>query len=107
MTRDAVLKYKFTFFKIAINKGRRELARHSMLQSLIGKEEEHLSPADAVREVCRDLKFITGQWLRPISISHIDSIQVNCSRTLIGRRIQQKCGRIQSTREQDLSAKGQ
>ena len=34
-----------------------ENTRDSMMQLLIGKEGEYLGPVDAVREVCRDLKF--------------------------------------------------
>jgi len=34
-----------------------ENTRDSMMQLLVGKEGEYLSPVDAVREVCRDLKF--------------------------------------------------
>jgi predicted component of type VI protein secretion system len=34
-----------------------ENTRDSMMQLLVGKEGEYLSPVDAVREVCKDLKF--------------------------------------------------
>jgi predicted component of type VI protein secretion system len=34
-----------------------ENTRDSMMQLLVGKEGEYLGPVDAVREVCRDLKF--------------------------------------------------
>jgi len=34
-----------------------ENTRDSMMQLLVGKEGEYLGPADAVREVCKDLKF--------------------------------------------------
>jgi predicted component of type VI protein secretion system len=34
-----------------------ENTRDSMMQLLVGKEGEYLCPVDAVREVCRDLKF--------------------------------------------------
>jgi type VI secretion system FHA domain protein len=34
-----------------------ENSRDSMMQLLVGKEGEYLGPVDAVREVCRDLKF--------------------------------------------------
>jgi type VI secretion system FHA domain protein len=34
-----------------------ENTRDSMMQLLVGKEGEYLGPVDAVREVCRDLKY--------------------------------------------------
>ena len=46
--------------------------RDSMMQLLVGKEGEYLSPVDAVREVCRDLKFHQDAVLEAMISAFLD-----------------------------------
>ena len=67
-----------------------ENTRDSMMQLLVGKEGEYLSPVDAVREVCRDLKFHQDAVLEAMISSFIefadrfdpDELQQNFDKTL-------------------------
>jgi predicted component of type VI protein secretion system len=67
-----------------------ENTRDSMMQLLIGKEGEYLSPVDAVREVCRDLKLHHGAVLEAMMSAFVefigrfnpDALQENFDRTL-------------------------
>ena len=49
-----------------------ENTRDSMMQLLVGKEGEYLGPVDAVREVCRDLKFHQDAVLEAMVSSFIE-----------------------------------
>ena len=49
-----------------------ENTRDSMMQLLVGKEGEYLGPVDAVREVCRDLKFHQDAVLEAMISSFIE-----------------------------------
>ena len=51
-----------------------ENSRDSMMQLLIGKEGEYLSPVDAVREVCRDLKIHQGAMLEAMMSAFVEYI---------------------------------
>jgi predicted component of type VI protein secretion system len=67
-----------------------ENTRDSMMQLLIGKEGEYLGPVDAVREVCRDLKFHQDAVLEAMMNAFVqfmarfdpDELQQNFDRTL-------------------------
>lgn len=67
-----------------------ENTRDSMMQLLVGKEGEYLSPVDAVREVCRDLKFHHDAVLEAMISAFVefsdkfdpDELQQNFDRTL-------------------------
>ncbi len=67
-----------------------ENTRDSMMQLLIGKEGEYLSPVDAVREVCTDLKIHQGAMLEAMMSAFVEYIsrfdpevlQENFDRTL-------------------------
>jgi len=67
-----------------------ENTRDSMMQLLIGKEGEYLSPVDAVREVCLDLKHHHDAILEAMVIAYQDfadrfdpsELQQNFDRTL-------------------------
>lgn len=67
-----------------------ENSRDSMMQLLIGKEGEYLSPVDAVREVCRDLKIHQSAMLEAMMAAIAeyigrfdpDALQENFDRTL-------------------------
>ncbi len=67
-----------------------ENTRDSMMQLLVGKEGEYLGPVDAVREVCRDLKFHQDAVLEAMISSFIefadrfdpDELQQNFDKTL-------------------------
>jgi type VI secretion system protein ImpI len=67
-----------------------ENTRDSMMQLLVGKEGEYLNPVDAVREVCRDLKFHQDAVLEAMISSFIefadrfdpDELQQNFDKTL-------------------------
>ena len=67
-----------------------ENTRDSMMQLLIGKEGEYLGPVDAVREVCRDLKFHHDAVLEGMMTAFVefidrfdpDELQENFNRTL-------------------------
>jgi len=49
-----------------------ENTRDSMMQLLVGTEGEYLSPVDAVREVCRDLKFHQDAVLEAMISAFLD-----------------------------------
>jgi type VI secretion system protein len=65
-------------------------SRESMMQLLVGKEGEYLAPVDAVREVCRDLRFhhdavmdaMTSAFLEFSDRFDPDELQENFDRTL-------------------------
>lgn len=67
-----------------------ENTRDSMMQLLVGREGEYLSPVDAVREVCRDLKFHHDAVLEAMISAFVefsdkfdpDEMQQNFDRTL-------------------------
>jgi predicted component of type VI protein secretion system len=67
-----------------------ENTRDSMMQLLIGKEGEYLSPVDAVREVCTDLKIHQGAMLEAMMSAFVEyigrfdpeALQENFDRTL-------------------------
>ncbi len=67
-----------------------ENTRDSMMQLLVGKEGEYLSPVDAVREVCRDLKFHQDAVLEAMISAFLeftdrfdpDELQQNFDKTL-------------------------
>jgi predicted component of type VI protein secretion system len=67
-----------------------ENTRDSMMQLLVGKEGEYLGPVDAVREVCRDLKFHQDAVLEAMISSFVefadrfdpDELQQNFDKTL-------------------------
>ena len=67
-----------------------ENTRDSMMQLLVGKEGEYLSPVDAVREVCRDLKFHQDAVLEAMINAFVefadrfdpDELQQNFDKTL-------------------------
>jgi predicted component of type VI protein secretion system len=67
-----------------------ENTRDSMMQLLVGREGEYLSPVDAVREVCRDLKFHHDAVLEAMISAFVefadkfdpDELQQNFDRTL-------------------------
>ncbi len=67
-----------------------ENSRASMMQLLVGKEENYLGPVDAVREVCNDLKFHQDAVLEGMMSAFgefvarfdPDVLQVNFDRTL-------------------------
>lgn len=67
-----------------------ENTRDSMMQLLVGTEGEYLSPVDAVREVCRDLKFHQDAVLEAMISAFLeftdrfdpDELQQNFDKTL-------------------------
>lgn len=67
-----------------------ENTRDSMMQLLVGKEGEYLSPIDAVREVCRDLKYHQDAVLEAMISAFVefsdkfdpDELQQNFDKTL-------------------------
>ena len=67
-----------------------ENIRDSIMQLLIGREGEYLGPLDAVREVCRDLKFHHDAVLEAMTSAFLefsdrfdpDELQENFDRTL-------------------------
>jgi predicted component of type VI protein secretion system len=67
-----------------------ENTRDSMMQLLIGKEGEYLSPVDAVREVCKDLKIhqsavieaMMSAFVEYIGRFNPEALQENFDRTL-------------------------
>ena len=67
-----------------------ENTRDSMMQLLVGKEGEYLNPVDAVREVCRDLKFHQDAVLEAMINAFVefadrfdpDELQQNFDKTL-------------------------
>lgn len=67
-----------------------ENTRDSMMQLLVGQEGEYLSPIDAVREVCRDLKYHQDAVLEAMVSAFVefsdkfdpDELQQNFDKTL-------------------------
>jgi type VI secretion system FHA domain protein len=67
-----------------------ENTRDSMMQLLVGKEGEYLGPVDAVREVCRDLKYHQDAVLEAMISAFVEfadkfdpvELQQNFDRTL-------------------------
>jgi predicted component of type VI protein secretion system len=84
LDQTAVLPHDNNPLKLAEN------TRDSMMQLLIGKEGEYLGPVDAVREVCRDLKFHQDAVLEAMMTAFVhymarfdpDELQQNFDRTL-------------------------
>jgi len=79
-----------------------ENARDSMLQLLVGKEGEYLAPVDAVREVCRDLKFHHDAVLEAMISAYQDfadrfdpdELKQNFDRTLNGKPLMKKMNQL-------------
>lgn len=79
-----------------------ENTRDSMMQLLVGKEGEYLGPVDAVREVCRDLKFhqdavleaMTGAYQEFADRFDPDELQQNFDKTLDGKPLFKKMNQI-------------
>lgn len=75
-----------------------EDTRESMMQLLIGKEGEYLSPADAVREVCNDLKIHQSAMVEAMMSAFVeyidrfdpDALQENFDRTLDSKMFKAK-----------------
>lgn len=79
-----------------------ENTRDSMMQLLVGKEGEYLGPVDAVREVCRDLKFHHDAMLEAMISAYQefadrfdpDELQQNFDRTLDGKPLFKKMNQL-------------
>jgi len=79
-----------------------ENTRDSMMQLLVGKEGEYLGPVDAVREVCRDLKFHHDAVLEAMINAYQefadrfdpDELQQNFDRTLDGKPLFKKMNQL-------------
>ncbi len=79
-----------------------ENTRDSMMQLLVGKEGEYLSPVDAVREVCRDLKFhhdavleaMIGAYQEFADRFDPDELQQNFDKTLDGKPMFKKMNQL-------------
>ena len=79
-----------------------ESTRDSMMQLLVGKEGEYLAPVDAVREVCRDLKFHQDAVLEAMISAYQefadrfdpDELQQNFDRTLEGNPLIKKMNQL-------------
>jgi len=79
-----------------------ENTRDSMMQLLVGKEGEYLSPVDAVREVCSDLKFhhdavleaMIGAYQEFADRFDPDELQQNFDKTLDGKPIFKKMNQL-------------
>jgi predicted component of type VI protein secretion system len=79
-----------------------ENTRDSMMQLLVGKEGEYLGPVDAVREVCRDLKFhhdavleaMIGAYQEFADRFDPDELQQNFDKTLNGKPIFKKVNQL-------------
>ena len=79
-----------------------ENTRDSMMQLLVGKEGEYLCPVDAVREVCRDLKFhhdavleaMIGAYQEFADRFDPDELQQNFDKTLDGKPIFKKMNQL-------------
>ena len=79
-----------------------ENTRDSMMQLLVGKEGEYLAPVDAVREVCRDLKFHQDAVLEAMISAYQefadrfdpDELQQNFDRTLDGKPLIKKMNQL-------------
>ena len=73
-----------------------------MMQLLVGKEGEYLCPVDAVREVCRDLKFhhdavleaMIGAYQEFADRFDPDELQQNFDKTLDGKPIFKKMNQL-------------
>ena len=79
-----------------------ENTRDSMMQLLVGKEGEYLGPVDAVREVCRDLKFhhdavleaMIGAYQEFADRFDPDELQQNFDKTLDGKPLFKKINQV-------------
>ena len=79
-----------------------ENTRDSMMQLLVGKEGEYLCPVDAVREVCRDLKFhhdavleaMIGAYQEFADRFDPDELQQNFDKTLDGKPMFKKMNQL-------------
>ncbi len=79
-----------------------ENTRDSMMQLLVGKEGEYLGPVDAVREVCRDLKYHHDAVLEAMITAYQDfadrfdpdELQQNFDRTLDGKPLFKKLNQV-------------
>ena len=79
-----------------------ENSRDSMMQLLVGKEGEYLGPVDAVREVCRDLKFhqdavleaMIGAYQEFSDRFDPDELQQSFDKTLDGKPIFKKMNQL-------------
>jgi len=79
-----------------------ENTRDSMMQLLIGKEGEYLGPVDAVREVCRDLKYHHDAILEAMVGAYQDfadrfdpsELQQNFDRTLDAKPLLKKMNQM-------------
>lgn len=79
-----------------------ENTRDSMMQLLIGKEGEYLSPTDAVTEVCRDLKYHQDAVLEAMISAFVefsdkfdpDELQQNFDKTLDKKPLFQKMNQL-------------
>ena len=79
-----------------------ENTRDSMMQLLVGKEGEYLGPVDAVREVCRDLKFhqdavleaMIGAYQEFADRFDPDELQQNFDKTLEGKPMFKKMNQL-------------
>ena len=79
-----------------------ENTRDSMMQLLVGKEGEYLGPVDAVREVCRDLKFHQDAVLEAMIGAHQefadrfdpDELQQSFDKTLEGKPLFKKMNQM-------------
>jgi len=79
-----------------------ENTRDSMMQLLVGKEGEYLGPVDAVREVCRDLKFhhdavleaMIGAYQEFADRFDPDELKQNFDKTLNGKPIFKKMNEL-------------
>lgn len=77
-------------------------SRDSMMQLLVGKEGEYLGPVDAVREVCRDLKFhhdavleaMIGAYQEFADRFDPDELQQSFDKTLNGKPLFQKLNQL-------------
>ena len=79
-----------------------ENTRDSMMQLLVGKEGEYLGPVDAVREVCRDLRFhhdavleaMIGAYQEFADRFDPDELQQNFDKTLDGKPLFKKMNQV-------------
>lgn len=79
-----------------------ENTRDSMMQLLVGKEGEYLGPVDAVREVCRDLKFhhdavleaMIGAYQEFSDRFDPDELQQSFDKTLDGKPLFKKMNQV-------------
>ena len=79
-----------------------ENTRDSMMQLLVGKEGEDLGPVDAVREVCRDLKFhqdavleaMIGAYQEFADRFDPDELEQNFDKTLEGKPLFRKMNQM-------------